>query len=111
MPGRLGLLLAEAHRLHLALRLARHVHHVPHAFRAPLAQREVVLAAAALVAVALDGDARAGVSAQVARIRLDRLADQRRRAMAAVSLTKPSLRSPRLLSTRPGAASAVFALG
>src|SRR6185503_20107695 len=72
VPDRPGLLLAEAHRLDLLILGAREAHHLARVFRASLAERQVVLAAAALVAVALDREPCARVLAQIARVRLDR---------------------------------------
>src|SRR4051812_11287498 len=50
------LLLAETDRLDLGVAHAEQVQGLLHCFRALLAQREVVLAAAAFVGVAADGD-------------------------------------------------------
>jgi hypothetical protein len=57
------LFLAEAHGLDTAILDAEHGHHLLHGLRATLAEREVVLAAAALVAIALDADRESFLSA------------------------------------------------
>src|SRR5687768_15265118 len=71
VAGRQRLLLAVADGLDAAVSDAQHRHHLLHRLGATLAEGEVVLAAAALVAVALDADARVALVAHVARVRLD----------------------------------------
>src|SRR5258708_7543438 len=63
------LLLAVARGLDAAVGNAEHGHHLLYRFGAALPQREVVLAAAALVAVAFDADARIPLVRHVARVR------------------------------------------
>src|SRR5260221_10539276 len=71
VPRRHGLLLAVADGLDACVAHAEHRHHLLHRFRATLAKGEVVLAAATLVAVAFDADARVALVARhVARMRL-----------------------------------------
>src|SRR5690606_22387242 len=65
------LLLAEADGLDAAVGHAEHGHHLLDGLGAALAEREVVLAAAALVGVALDADARVAPLVHVAGMRLD----------------------------------------
>src|SRR2546423_9411656 len=72
--GARRLLLAQAHRLDLVFARAKEREHLLHAVGAPLAQADVVLAAAALVGIALDEHLRRGVLAQKLRVRLDDLA-------------------------------------
>jgi hypothetical protein len=67
----LGLFLAQAHRLDLLLAHAQQQQHALHALGAALAERDVVLAAAALVGVALDQHLQLGVPTQVRGMRLD----------------------------------------
>src|SRR5438552_6239530 len=69
----LRLLLAEAHRLDAVLADAEQRHDLRHAVGAALAQRDVVLGAAALVGIALDHDLEAGVRAQVVGVGFDQL--------------------------------------
>src|SRR5690242_13500260 len=69
------LLLAVARGLDAPVLHAQHGHDLLHRLRAALAQREVVLAAAALVAVALDPGARVAVVDHVARVRLHHAAE------------------------------------
>src|SRR5690348_2404073 len=65
-----GLLLAEADGLDAVVRHAQHGHDLLHRLGAALAEREVVYAAAALVAIALDLGAGIAVLDHVARVRL-----------------------------------------
>src|ERR1043165_8555094 len=75
-PGRLvvahgrRLLLAVAHGLDGRVGSAEHGHHLLHRFGTALAECEVVFAAAALVAVALDAHMLASMVGDVARVRL-----------------------------------------
>src|SRR5687768_3442782 len=70
VAGRHRLLLAVADGLDAAVSDAQHRHHLLHRLGATLAEGEVVLAAAALVAIALDADARVALVAEVAGMRL-----------------------------------------
>lgn len=65
------LFLAETDRLHLTFRHAEQLHHVHNTLGSPLAEGDVVLAAASLIAVALDRDSGSRVVAQIAAMRLD----------------------------------------
>src|SRR5262245_840233 len=68
------LLFAEAHGFDLVLPYAQDLHHLLHGIGPALPEREVVLAAAALVGVALDAHLGGAVLLQVARVgRHDRL--------------------------------------
>src|SRR5215470_6543887 len=71
VAGVARLLLAEAHSLDLRIAGPVELHHALDRFGAPLPERDVVLAAAALVGVALDGHLRALVRLQVLAVRLD----------------------------------------
>src|SRR5688572_11433132 len=71
VTGRHRLLLTVADGLDAAVSDAQHRHHLLHRLGAPLAEREVVFAAATLVAIALDADARVALVAHVARMCLD----------------------------------------
>src|SRR5258706_7825386 len=71
VPRIARLLLAEAHRLDLVVGGTVERHHALHLVGPALPQRDVVLAAAALVAVALHRHARGPVALQILRVSFD----------------------------------------
>src|SRR5690606_22442101 len=66
--------LTEAYRFHLLVAHAQHGERAAYRLGPLLAEGEVVLAAAAIVGVALDGDPAAAIGGQVAGMRLDQRA-------------------------------------
>src|SRR4030095_2413222 len=72
-----GFFLAEAHGLDLGVRHAQQAQRAAYGFGATLPQRQVVLAPAPLVGVALNRDLAAAVGLEETRVRLDQVLEFR----------------------------------